>query len=264
MIQVACGACGETYRADDGHVGRFIRCRCGELLQVLAPVPARSKSSFFSRRPAVEVVGASTPARRKSGRFLGYCFVASLFGWFLWWIVGGWFLLGVPVSRPAVQSENERSGSSAQQVSSPRHTTPTCGGAAVRPESGATVGGKQYGGLGTLKIENGTDDDALALLVDERGIVGRAVYVRSGQTDVIGSVPVGTYRLRFQLGKEWLASRRFCQVSASSEFNDPFEFRESPSEHATEYSAFEVTFHPVFGGTARTHSISSVDLTVPE
>ena len=38
MLSVKC-ICGEIYHADDSHVGRFIQCRCGELLQVSVPVP---------------------------------------------------------------------------------------------------------------------------------------------------------------------------------------------------------------------------------
>jgi DnaJ-domain-containing protein 1 len=145
------------------------------------------------------------------------------------------------------------------------HVEPLCDDSlVVRPKSGVEFGGRHRGGLGRLKVENGTENDAVAVLVDEATRVAtRAVYVRSHEIGLVTSIPPGAYRVRFQLGISWLRERRFCAPFATSEFNDRFDFREVPSDQATEYSTFEVTLHPVIGGTAKTHALSARELALP-
>src|SRR6202043_4135460 len=124
--------------------------------------------------------------------------------------------------------------------------------------------GKYRGGLGQLKIVNGTERDAVAVLIDGvTELSKRAIYVRSGEAGEIASVPAGNYRLRFQLGRQWLREGRFCEPESTSEFDDPFDFREVATGAGTNYSTFEVSLHPVINGTARTHSLSNAGWTLP-
>ena len=126
------------------------------------------------------------------------------------------------------------------------------------------MGGKHRGGLGRLRVTNGTERDAVAVLIDSATKAPkRAIYVRSGEAGAITSVPNGDYRLRFQFGQHWLRERRFCEPANTSEFDDAFDFREVSAGSRTTYSTFEVTLHPVIDGTAKTHSLSNAELTLP-
>src|ERR1019366_4090203 len=62
--------------------------------------------------------------------------------------------------------------------------TPICDSKAlIQPASGSELGGKWRGGLGRLKIVNGTPRDAVAVLIDSATQVPRrAIYVRSGES----------------------------------------------------------------------------------
>ena len=77
------------------------------------------------------------------------------------------------------------------------------------------------------------------------------------------SVPLGRYRLRFQVGSEWLPERRFCWLRGTSEFDSAFEFGEIKSETGTQYKTYEVTLHPVPEGTARTHVLADSSFELP-
>jgi len=92
-------------------------------------------------------------------------------------------------------------------------------------------------------------------LLSERRL-HRAIFIRAGESGSVTALPQGRYRLRFQLGTDWLpGERRFCQLSGTSEFDESFTFKEVESEQGTKYTTFEVTLHAVFLGTARTHAI---------
>jgi hypothetical protein len=184
--------------------------------------------------------------------------------------IGAAGLIAILVSNERFPAPTESSVpiSTATPANSPMHIVsfePACEtGLTFRPKSGAEIGGRHRGGLGRLRVENGTANDAVAVLVDNATLVAkRAIYVRSRETGVVSSIPAGTYRLRFQLGDTWLRQRRFCSAIATSEFNDTFDFREVPSENAIEYSAFEVTLQPVRWGAARTRTLSAADLVLP-
>jgi hypothetical protein len=139
-----------------------------------------------------------------------------------------------------------------------------CGGERDRPETGTELGKGHSGGLGSLRIQNGTDDDALAVLIDEvTKLSRRATYIRQGETATLTSVPGGTYELRFQFGRRWLAEGQFCELVSTALFEEPLDFTEQPDGRGTSYSRFEVTLHRVRGGAARTHSLPNVPLPLP-
>lgn len=132
------------------------------------------------------------------------------------------------------------------------------------PRSGTEIGGVHKGGLGSLRIKNGSESDAIAVVLD--GITRepkRAIYIRRGEAGVMTSMPVGTYRVRFQLGQQWLRSRRFCRISGTSEFEDALDFKERDTGNSTEYSQFELTLYAVVDGNARTDSLPNTPLALP-
>lgn len=110
--------------------------------------------------------------------------------------------------------------------------------------------------MGHLRIINGTDRDAVAVLLElPESLPRRAIYVRSNESGVITQIPHGAYQLQFQLGSSWRTDRRFCEITGTSQFDRSLDFEERRTYDGVEYSTFELTLHPVPLGTARTHSI---------
>lgn len=102
-------------------------------------------------------------------------------------------------------------------------------------------------GVGRVAI--GTSLDALAVLNDEPSNEPmRAIYIRTGDPELITSIPQGDYRLRFQFANRWLRDGRFCELSGTSEFLEVFEFTEEKDERQ---------------GTARTQRMADVPLLLP-
>jgi len=119
-------------------------------------------------------------------------------------------------------------------------------------------------GRGRLAIDNGTGNDAKAILVrasDNRPY--RAIFIRDHEVGLFTHIAEGRYYLRFGLGTEWLPSRRFCHVLSSSQFVEPLGFSERYTEEGVRYKEVRVTLQPVPGGTARTKSIDPTELELP-
>ena len=160
---------------------------------------------------------------------------------------------------PAPVAQRPAPVASAQPV-----PTPCQADAQVRPRSGTEIGSRYRGGLGALRVANGTDVDAVALLMDNgTEIPRRAIFIRSGESGAMTSVPAGHYRLQFQLGSDWISERRFCLLRGTSEFESVFDFDEVPSDRGIRYSIHDVTLHPVPEGKARTHLVSNERFELP-
>ncbi len=117
-------------------------------------------------------------------------------------------------------------------------------------------------GLGQLKIKNGTSNDAVAKLVNlttRRSVL--TVYIRRNSNLNLSKIRDGNYRLYFVLGRRYDAEQNIFMDNCSfSVFEEAFDFNTYSYNVSdgveTNYSVFEVTLHPVVGGTARTSSVS--------
>ena len=261
MITVRC-MCGETYQADEQHAGRRIRCnKCGTVLEIAAvltsrdTVGPRARSESSSTKPSGDS-RPTYPGRTPKPSKRRWLVAASLAGmlllsWGIYRITNSpqekMFSVGSRLNVPAIPAP----------VATVPPMLPACHPEAdIRPWSGAELGGGYRGGLGSLRVRNGTDFDAVAVLIDDTGdIPRRAIFIRTGESGAMTSVPPGRYRLRFQLGSDWLAERRFCRSRGTSEFDGAFSFEEIESGRGTKYSVHEVTLHAVPHGTARTHVV---------
>ncbi len=278
MIPIQC-ACGETYHADEQHVGRKIQCsKCGKVLMItgrsplpktasLPPEPPLSSKAATSSHP-----GGTKPVRlpkAKSRLWKGATIVLGLVTFT--WIssqLDDWLQ-----ANSAARSSQYRSTASRPitSVVPPPATTPLCPvESQVRPISGTELGGKHQRGLGSLKISNGTGLDAVATLNDDTvSTTPRlAIFVRNGESATIASVPIGTYRLRFQFGTTWLQrERKFCLLQGKSEFDKPLDFSETKYEtedgYGTRYATHMVTLNPVLGGNAKTHALPDTPIELP-
>jgi len=117
-------------------------------------------------------------------------------------------------------------------------------------------------GLGELKIDNGTDMDALAKLVESHSCKSvYTVYIKANNIYTMTGVSDGYYDLYFAHGQDWDEVGQEFLVNASySKFEDNFNFiteKEYLSDSInTRYTIFEVTLHSVFDGSAETDKVS--------
>lgn len=268
MISVRC-TCGETYHADEQHVGRRVRCRCGKILEIVAPVHPRALPG--AQEPFSST--ASKPSGRSADAYLRRTPKARTRRWVVPATVAGMLLLFWAVYRIGNPLQEKSSSTSARPsapaIPAPAATVqpvlPPCPSEAqARPRSGVELGGRYRGGLGRLRVANGTDLDAVAVLIDDpTEAPRRAIFIRSGESGSMTSVPPGRYRLRFQVGSDWLAERRFCRPRGTSEFDSAFDFEEVESDRGTRFGAYKVTLHPVPQGTARTHVVPDSRFELP-
>jgi hypothetical protein len=263
--------CGETYFADDAHVGRQIKCViCGDVLIVARPQPAPVTRAEKVGEHEVKYA-SQTPRRRQRGSFfpdtkswklVGLVAVVTLIALIeVARIVDRW----VPASSlPAHTSSLPKPTSSfldSAATSQPAETSQFLVPGRL-PVSLATGTGMRRSrgprGHGVVTIVNGTDLDAIVklVLVDSPAIVCQAIYIRAGGQSALSHVGPGTYKLRFSLGRDWDSSRKRFLASASySEFENSLLFEERREGEKTSYQEFEMTLNAVPFGNARTHGI---------
>jgi hypothetical protein len=108
-------------------------------------------------------------------------------------------------------------------------------------------------GHGVLRIQNGGDLDAAVRLVSAS--VPRKLfwitYVRAHGEKTVNGIPVGSYLLRFALGRDWNTdSRHFLQYPWFYEAGKQLDFTETASteERRGEYIELHVTLNEIIGG----------------
>lgn len=124
---------------------------------------------------------------------------------------------------------------------------------------------RYFTGLGELTIKNGTNNDAVVKLVPT--ITNKSAmtfYVRRNSNFTIKKIRDGNYKLYFVVGRHYDAdSLIFLQDCSFAVFEEGFSFTTDKyrveDKIKTEYSTFEITLHPVIGGTARTDAITKKD-----
>jgi hypothetical protein len=124
----------------------------------------------------------------------------------------------------------------------------------IAPPSGET-------GLGTLKVINGTHDDAAIKLVDRNsGKTHRFVYLRANRDITLKGIASCLCTLKFSTGNDWNSrSRKFLRNSFFSQFDQVLDFREVRTTSSVQWMTYTATLHPVTHGNARTSSIRERD-----
>jgi Tol biopolymer transport system component len=115
---------------------------------------------------------------------------------------------------------------------------------------------RQGGGYGELTIDNGRDEDAVAVLVtlDDDPVLW--VYIRAGDAFTITDIPDGLYALYFVIGEGWDREiNEFATAVRRARFKDLLAFETTRSATYITYSTITVTLHPVTGGTAVTQDV---------
>ncbi len=268
MVTLRC-TCGETFQADDAHIGKGIRCRCGRIVEiaaapVLASSPVRPPPSSPQEARGTQGGGPRAPQRRASrpARLTVPATLLLVVLLVLW--AGTRVDTSGPSSSPvgtAVRPEVDpvealsRARQTLSTAAPPDRSCPS--ESVIRPRSSQELGGAYRGGLSSLRIVNGTSLDAVAVLVEALPAQPRrAIYIRANETGRITQIPPGVYQLQFQLGSSWPSGgSAFCQIRGTSEFDRSLPFEERETDDGVEYSNAEVTLHPVPQGTATTHII---------
>lgn len=107
-------------------------------------------------------------------------------------------------------------------------------------------------GEGTLEIDNGTNQDAVAKLITG-GTSVYTVYIKANSNYTIKNISDGIYWLAFTQGTDWDSStKKFTRNNSFSSFQDTFDFETS----STQYTTYSITLNPVVGGTARTDTVN--------
>lgn len=252
MIHIRCD-CGAAYQAAEDHVGRSLRCRgCGRILQIVAvAVPAPGQPA---QTPTPDRSVAASRGNRQVKKTLALLGATAIVGISLWAASVSPPARGPDAVQPTMKQPVDPQGAPAP---APALTPlpPSCD-LALRPRSSAELGGDARGGLGSLTVSNGTECDAVAVLVEstsERAV--RAIFIRGRESGIITQVPAADYRLRFQLGRKWQRDRSFCEIASTSEFDRELRFEETEVGREINFARFEVTLHPVPTGDARKHTI---------
>jgi pSer/pThr/pTyr-binding forkhead associated (FHA) protein len=107
-------------------------------------------------------------------------------------------------------------------------------------------------GQGDLEIDNGQDLDAVAVMTTLADAPIFSVYVQARSKFKVEGIRDGTYKLFFMLGEDWdSATGRFTRKVHYEVFEDTLRYTTT----STTATIWRVTFHSVFGGTARTNDV---------
>ena len=122
----------------------------------------------------------------------------------------------------------------------------------VRPSTGVLERATRQGGKGQLHINNGTTDDAFAVLTSSKGTPVASAYIRARESVSMRSIREGDYFLYFSTGKRWdEAQGQFSKPVSYQRFEKPMSFTTT----LRGYTVWKVTLHQVVGGNARTTGV---------
>jgi len=108
---------------------------------------------------------------------------------------------------------------------------------------------------GKLHIKNGTTLDAVAKLI-HGGTSVLTVYIKANSNYTITDISDGVYWLAFAQGLDWdSTTQKFRRNIQYSVFDETFDFTTTEDYQYIYYPEFEITLHPVIGGTAETSSV---------
>ncbi len=132
----------------------------------------------------------------------------------------------------------------------------------TRPKNGETLfiasGSKGYG---SLFIENNTETDAIAKLVDlSTEKTHQQIYIQSRSSFKINGVKSGKYNLKFSLGKNYSSdAKKFLTDESFEKFDETLDFTAVRNGSRIEWMNYNASLGKTVGGNARTSPISAAD-----
>lgn len=120
------------------------------------------------------------------------------------------------------------------------------------------------GGNSTLKVDNGTDTDAIVRVTQVTGENIRNFFIPAGKKFTAESIPPADYVLRIGFGRDWNTQERRFNFRRSFSRTEVFKVTESKWEEETEdgyivhtkSTDMSITLHKVVGGNFKSYPIS--------
>jgi hypothetical protein len=134
-----------------------------------------------------------------------------------------------------------------------------------RLANGTIIAGLHLDGNGTLEIDNGTANDAVIKVVDQRTHRAlEACYILAERKVSIGHVPDGEILVYFASGSDFDSSLGgFTRDKGFSKFVDALAFTTEVLPTAdginTQSTTFTLTLHPVANGNAKTSAVDEAE-----
>ena len=261
MLTVVCPRCATKHFADEQHAGRHLRCsKCEDILTIRNTASTKAGPQLI--RPSVPFsllkVGRAwrnlRVTRVKKG-WLGALLLVSVVGGLL-----AWKLSAVSRKPPAKPSHGKQASANLLNPTdrSLQHRDDL--DVPVYLPNGTLLGPARFAqGHGELTIRNGTNDDAVVILMSaETKRVARKVYITANSDFTLLRITEGAYQLYFDLGQGWNPlHRRFRSPGKPSEFGKTLIFSERETLTAIEYSRHLVTLQPVIGGDVPVETIGT-------
>jgi hypothetical protein len=127
-----------------------------------------------------------------------------------------------------------------------------------RPPSARLYARNHLAGNGRLTVINGTDQDAVAILISSAGDILSSAYLRAQETVTMNHIPDGAHTLYFATGREWDGDM-FTQGVSHQQFDATLTFASSQLGA----SIWEVTLHPISGGNVTTSGVAPAAFPAP-
>ena len=113
----------------------------------------------------------------------------------------------------------------------------------------------QGDGLGELEVSNQSGRDGVAVLATQDDQTAVSAFIRNGESFRMTGIRDSDYVLFISTGSDWVGNqRRFTSGVSNQRFDDTFPFTTT----ASSYTVWEVSMHPVVGGTATTTDVSEI------
>ena len=275
MIDVTCPQCSAVYHSEESHVGKRLRCaRCGSLVPILSV--ARNIVSQPTSAPSAPQVHPASGTKTATGfkplhktwTAVAILLALSSVGLILHFRHTGTASVsdtvnGATKHQPSQQESHPEwtvvaeepipNSDKTNPLPDPRpdeyNSLPT--GSRIERDVGTA-------GHGELNVEDGGEEDAVVRLSrTDSDETARWFFVKAHSTAHMHGIPVGSYRLTYTTGLNWLeAEDAFSWHPTYSEFERSFDFKEQRDSEGVQYKSISVTLHSVPFGNVHTKTIS--------
>ncbi len=278
MITIQC-QCGEIYRTEERHIGKNIKCnKCGDILSIRKPgasLPAQNMAEIPQEKPATAVYPQKKPEPLEKEWWQKHLYsligVAILAGIIIFFLVMPErkpqiepSSIAPPLSPKALIAENPQKKYSSPPIAPAEPVKPK-----LLPNGSSPFGPGISNGHSTITIDNGTETDALVLVVRHIGRkkLVRNFYIRQGRKWTATKIPPGDYILCVAFGMDWNSNLKEFNIEQGFSETKVFNVGETTEVEETEdrkvqrtiFSKITITLHPVLSGNFPSHKISKRD-----
>jgi hypothetical protein len=234
MFDLNCNKCGEVYHADEQHIGKKFECKkCKNLITIFKPTVTTYQKPISDDSKRERNVLKPNPIERFLFKFRYHHGFRNKIIWLSAIVI----VLAVVITG----------------IVSNKWDNDELTGSNLHLENGTIIfSAFNDFGYGEIRVENGTNSDALIKLVKEKSLI-QAVYIRKKNEVTLRNISPGVYEVLFCFGLSWdNGQKRFMRDCSYSKFEEGFIFEETDEG----YDTYKITLHPVIGGTAKTETIS--------